>query len=102
MTRYEYWLRTGRDRDTGEPTQNPPFSAATPSGGGQHASACSCMACDSARLRAMNSTHVINDWGDLHLGLGVRKQQESSRQARINEERRSDYERERERGGRRR
>jgi hypothetical protein len=58
------------------------------------------MACDAARLEAMNSTYVINGWGDLHLALGVRKQREHSRQARVNEERRAEYERER--GGRRR
>jgi hypothetical protein len=116
MTRYQYWLRTGLDRDTGKPTQNPPtINHAPPStkphrtkedsaaGMGQ----CDCLACSVARAKASNSTYVMNEWGDVHLSVGQRiamkhseiarrEQKRRNEEVRHEEERRSETERVRE------
>jgi hypothetical protein len=83
-------LRFEWDKVTGI---NPPFNPPSPPIKGPHMPMCSCMACDAARLERMNSTYVINDWGDLHIGLGERKQRERSRIARSAQEQRAENER---------
>ena len=109
MTPYEYWLRTGLSPDTGEPTQNPPFSPPPPhlphppfgdgceicalSAGESRAAAMSDRAMEQAQ-EARERTAEQEENGRSRTAEW--EQERRSEEARREEERRSEYERWRE------